>query len=204
MKVKIEEELDRLVSLGILQPISFADWATPIIVPVLKTDRSIRIYGDFKVTVNPISNVDCYPIPRIQDLFTMLGGGKSFKKLDMSEAYQQVELDEESQKYTVVNTNKGLFKYLCLPFGISSAPAIFQRVMETLLQGIPGVVVYLDDVLITRKTEEEHLKSLEAVLIKMSAGLLLKKEKCSFMKESITYLGHVIDAHGLHQIQEKV
>ena len=95
----------------------------------------------------------------------MLGGGKSFTKLDMSEAYQQVELDEESQKYTVVNNHKKLFKYLCLPFGISSAPVIVQRVMETLLQGIPGVVVYLDNVLITGKTEEEHLKSLESILI---------------------------------------
>ena len=96
----------------------------------------------------------------------MLGGGKSFTKLDMSEAYQQVELDEESQKYTVVNNHKKLFKYLRLPFGISSAPVIVQRVMETLLQGIPGVVVYLDNVLITGKTEEEHLKSLESILIK--------------------------------------
>ena len=97
--MKIEEELDRLVSLGILQPISFADWATPI-VPVFKTDQSVRICGDFKVTVNQISKFDRYPIPRIQDLFATLGGGKSFTKLDMSQAYQQ---DEKSQKYTVVN-----------------------------------------------------------------------------------------------------
>ena len=163
MKVKIEEELDRLVSLGILQPVQFSDWATPI-VPLFKSDKSVRICGDFKVTVNPVSKLDRYPIPRIEDLFATLGGGTTFTKLDMSQAYQQIELEDSSRQCTVINTHKGLFQYNRLPFGISSAPAIFQRVMERLLQGIAGVVVYLDDVLVTGRTNEEHLESLELVL----------------------------------------
>ena len=93
MKVKIEEELDRLLSLGILKPVQFSEWATRI-VPVLKPDRSVRICGDFKVTVNPLAKLDRYPIPRIEDLLATLGGGKSFTKLDMSQAYQLVELEE--------------------------------------------------------------------------------------------------------------
>ena len=124
MKVKIEEELDRLLSLGILKPVQFSEWATPI-VPVLKSDRSVRICGDFKVTVNPLAKLDRYPIPRIEDLLATLGGGKSFTKLDMGQAYQLVELEESSKKFTVINTHKGLFEYTRLPFGISSAPAIF-------------------------------------------------------------------------------
>ena len=176
MKVKIEEELDRLVSLGILQPVQFSDRATPI-VPVLKSDKNVRICGDFKVTVNPVSKLDRYPIPRIEDLFATLGGGTTFTKLDMSQAYQQIELEDSSRQCTVINTHKGLFQYKRLPFGISSAPAIFQRVMESLLQGIAGVVVYLDDVLVTGRTNEEHLESLELALKRMEeAGLLLKKE----------------------------
>ena len=190
MKVKIEEELDRLVSLGILQPVQFSDWAMPI-VPVLKSHKSVRICGDFKVTVNPVSKLDRYPIPRIEDLFATLGGGTTFTKLDMSQAYQQIELEDSSRQCTVINTHKGLFQYNRLPFGISSAPAIFQRVMESLL--------------VTGRTNEEHLESLELVLKRMEeAGLLLKKEKCSFMASSVTYLGHVIDADGLHPIVEKV
>ena len=96
----------------------------------------------------------------------------------MSQAYQQVELDESSRQFTVINTHKGLFQHTRLPFGILSAPAVFQRVMEGLLQDIPGVVVYIDDVLVTSKTDADHLKSLETVLKRMEeARMLLKKEK---------------------------
>ena len=149
--------------------------------------ETVRICGDFKVTVNPVAKLDRYPIPRIEDLLATLGGGKSFSKLDMSQAYQQVELDESSRQFTVINTHKGLFEYTRLPFGIFSAPAVFQRVMEGLLQDIPGVVVYIDDVLVTGKTDEDHLESLETVLKRMEdVGMLLKKEKCSFMTKSVS------------------
>ena len=135
MQTLVEEELNRLVQLGILEPVQFAEWAAPI-VPVLKSDKkSVRICGDFKLTVNQASRLDRYPIPNIEDLLAKLSGGKMFTKLDMRQAYQQLLLDEESKQYVVVNTPKGLFKYNRLPFGVSSAPVIFQRVMESILQG---------------------------------------------------------------------
>ena len=84
------------------------EWASRI-VPVLKSDRSVRICGDFKVTLNSVSKLDRHLIPRIEDLFATLGGGKLFSKLEMSQAYQQVELDDVSKQYTVINTQKGLF-----------------------------------------------------------------------------------------------
>ena len=109
------------------------DWATPI-VPVPKTDGSVRICGDYKITVNQVAKLDKYPIPRIEDLFASLAGGKAFSKLDLSQAYQQIELDEESRQYVTINTHKGLFRYNRLPFGVASAPSIFQRIMENILQ----------------------------------------------------------------------
>jgi hypothetical protein len=161
--------------------------------------------GDYKVTANKAVLIETYPLPRVDELVTDLAGGKSFTKLDMSNAYLQLPLDEQSKEYLVINTHKGLFKYNRLPFGVSSAPAIFQRCMDTLLQGLPGVSVYLDDILVTGRTTEEHLQNLEAVLCRLKeAGLHLNKAKCMFMRPSIDYLGHVIDEKGRHPTAEKV
>ncbi len=99
--------------------------------------------------MNQVSKLEEYPLPRIDDLFATLTGDKLFTKLDMSQAYQQLLLDEESKEYVTINTHKGLFKCNRLVFGVASSPAIFQRTMGTLLQGIPYVAVYLDDILIT-------------------------------------------------------
>lgn len=164
MREMVEAELDRLVKEGTLEPVDHSDWAAPI-VAVLKSDRkSVRVCGDFRMTVNPVSKLNRYPIPKIEDLFATISRGKVFSKLDLTQAYQQLKLDANSQKYVVINTHKGLFKYTRLPFGISSAPGIFQKAMENLLRGIPGVVVYIDDILISRETEEEHLESLKEVI----------------------------------------
>ena len=116
--------------------------------------------GNFKQTVNPVATLDQYPIPKIKDLFSTLSGGKSFTKLDLSQAYLQVPLDEKSKKLLVINTHKGLFRYTRLPFGVASAPGIFQLLMENVLQGIPKVVVYINDILVTGATDEEHIQTL--------------------------------------------
>ena len=122
----------------------------------------------------------------------------------MSQAYQHLLIDDQSKNYVMINTHRELFRYNRLPYGISSAPGIFQRTMETLLQGIANVVVYLDDILITGPTEEAHSKTLEEVLTRMEqAGLHLKKSKCVTMADSVTYLGHSIDADGLHPVPKK-
>ena len=130
IKVKVEEELTRLVAEGILEPVTFSDWAAPI-VAIRKSDKqSVRICGDYKMSVNPVSKLDRYPIPRVEDLFATLSGGESFSKIDLSQAYNQVLLDEDSKQYMVINMHMGLFRYNRLPFVINSAPGIFQRVMD--------------------------------------------------------------------------
>ena len=175
------------------------------IVPVLKQDGSVRICGDHKVTVKQAAKVDTYPLPRINDLFASLAGGQSFSKLDLAHAYQQVPPDEESKKLVVINTHKGLVAYNRLPFGVSAAPAIFQCTNESILQGIPNVCVYLDDILVTGPTTADHLRTLEAVLTRLeAAGLKLKREKCEFLLPSVKYLGHHISADGLRPTKSKV
>ena len=174
--------------------------------PVLKPDKNtVRICGDFRVTVNPVSKLDRYPIPKVKDLFAVLDKGDMYTKLDLSQAYQQLTLDEQSKKYVVINTHKGLFRYTRLPYGIASAPGIFQRVIESILQGIPGVAVFIDDILITAPTEELHLQRLNEVLRRLDkANLRVRIAKCRFMKPAAEYLGHVIDKAGLHPIPAKV
>ena len=121
----------------------------------------------------------------------------------MNHAYHQLLLDEPSKKLVVINTPRGLFQYNGLLFGIASTPGIFQRVMDSLLQGIPGVVVYLDDILVTGPSDREHLVSLKEVFTQLEkAGLRLNK-KCQFLASEVTYLGYRIDSEGLHPTNEK-
>ena len=121
----------------------------------------------------------------------------------MSQAYQQVELVE--LMYVVINTHMGLFQHNRLPFGVSSAPSIFQRVMESILGVIPNAVLYINDIWVVGRSIEEHLVTLEKVLLRLKdAGLLLKKGKCVFIAPPVTYLGHRIDAKGFHPMEEKV
>ena len=90
-------------------------------------DGSIRICGDFRLTINQAAPCEKYPLPKINDIFASLAGGQLFTKLDLSQAYQQVALDETSQKYVVINTHLELFKYKRLPFGVASGPPFFKR-----------------------------------------------------------------------------
>ena len=122
LRSAVEKELQRLQSEGIIEPVQFSDWPAPI-VPIIKNDKkTVRICGDFSMTVNRVSKLYKYPIPKIEDLHARLAGGKHFTKLDMSLAYQQIVLDQDSRKFVVVNTHRGLFQYNRLPFGVSSAP----------------------------------------------------------------------------------
>ena len=110
LQQKVEQELERLESQNVITPVPFSEWATPI-VPVVKNDSTVRVCGDYKLTVNKVSKTNMYPTPKIEELFTSLSGDQTFSKLDLSHAYLQVPLAEESQKYLVINTHKGLYAY---------------------------------------------------------------------------------------------
>jgi len=178
------------------------DWATPLVV-VPKANGRLRVCGDYKVMINQCVEKKVYPLPTT-DLFAQIAGGKFFSKLDMSQAYQQLPLDEDSKKLLVVNTPKGLFQYTRLPYGVSTALAIFQSVMDHILYRLP-VACYLDDILIATKTKEEHDKLLEQTLERLAkAGVRLRQEKCEFYATELQYLGHRINSTGMHPTEEKV
>ena len=204
LRGRVEQELERLEKTDIIEAIKFSDWATPV-VPLVKSDGSIRICGDYKVTINRVANVESYPLPRIDDLLAELAKGKVFSKLDLAHAYLQLQLDEDSRKLATISKHKGLFCYNRLPFGVSSAPAIFQRTMEGILKGIPYVHAYIDDILVTGTSESEHLQILEQVLTRLEeVGMRLKESKCQFLLPSVEYLGYRISENGIQPMEEKL
>ena len=200
----VKEEIERNVARGILERVDSSEWAAPI-VPIRKATGRVRICGDFKVTVNAQMVVDQHPIPSIDELLTRLNNGEKFSKLDLTDAYLQIELDESSKQLMVINTPLGLFRFNRMPFGIANAPAIFQRTMDQVLAGIPNCMVYLDDILVTGKDEEEHLHTLDRVLSKLAEfGFRCNKEKCVFFQDQVLYLGYIVNRHGKQPDPERV
>ena len=123
----------------------------------------------------------------------------------MKNAYNQLLLDEASKPLTTINTHWGLFQYNRLSFGVASAPAIFQKTMDEPLRGIPGVAVFLDDILVSGSSQAEHEARLCEVLSRLErVGLKLNPTKYSFGVSSVTYLCYSIDAGGLKPTKEKL
>ena len=200
----VEEELDRLVKQGVLSPVEVAEFTTTPLVVVPKPNGRVRICGDFKVSVNPHLNVQQYPMPTCDEVFQMLAGGQHFTKLDLADAYLQLELDDESRRYVVFTTHKGLFRVNRLAFGLACAPAIFQAVIEQVLAGVPQTQPYLDDIVITGATREEHFANLRCCFQRMrDAGVRLRREKCRFFEAEIEHLGHVVNGSGVAVNPEK-
>ena len=203
LRDKVDKELQRFQEAGVINLVDFSEWAAPI-VPVLKCNGFLCICGDYKVTINQVALLDAYPLPKVDDLLVTLAGGETFTKLDLAHAYQQLVLEEQSRKLTTINTPRGLFRVHLFPLR-HLAPAIFQRMMENLLQGIPKICVYLDDVLVTGCSHEKHLDSLNQVLRRLSdAGMKLKRHKCQFMLPQVQYLGHIISRCGIQPTEDKV
>ena len=204
LRPAVSDKLDRLEAAGILEQVPFSDWATPIVC-VRKSNGSVRLCGDYKVTINPALSVDQHPLPRPEELLHSLAGGTVFSVLDMTNAYQQMKLAEDSRVFTTINTDRGLYRYTRLPFGIASTPAIFQRAMDQITQGLRGVVVYIDDILVTGRTQAEHDNNLNALMQRLREnGVRLRREKCKLNQSSVEYLGFRIDADGVHVATSKV
>nr|XP_049462823.1 uncharacterized protein K02A2.6-like [Anopheles coluzzii] len=195
---KVDAELERLETNGIISPVQFSDWAAPIVV-VRKSDNvSVRVCGDYSTGLNNALECDRHPLPHPDDLFAELAGARYFTHLDLSDAYLQVEVEVESRKLLTVNTHRGLFQYNRLPPGVKSAPGAFQCIIDSMVAGISGVKPYLDDIFIAGRTKEEHDRILYAVLERVREyGFHLRLEKCRFALPQIGFLGLIVDKDGV-------
>ncbi|XP_053691677.1 uncharacterized protein K02A2.6-like [Sabethes cyaneus] len=199
VRAAVDMEIDKLVSDGILEKVNHSEWATPV-VPVKKAGGRVRLCGDYKITLNSNLLVDDHPLPTVEELFATVAGGKRFSKLDLSQAYLQLEVRSEDRDLLTLSTHRGLFRPTRLMYGVASAPAVFQRLMEQILQGIPGVTVFIDDIRITGPDDSTHLLRLREVFKKLDEyNLRVNREKCDFFCDRIEYCGYMVDKDGIHK-----
>ncbi|KAI4293455.1 hypothetical protein PAPHI01_2729, partial [Pancytospora philotis] len=189
---EIEIEIDKLLRLGIIRK-SFSPWCSPALL-VPKHDGSKRLCIDYR-KLNDLTIKDAYPLPRIDDILDTLSGASIFSTLDATSGYYQIPIAEDSIQKTAFQTRSGLYEFTRMPFGLSNAPAAFQRAMDEIFVEEKGhfLQVYLDDIIVYSKTRTEHTEHLRQVLEKVQkVGLILKKKKCKFFQDELTVLGYVV------------
>jgi hypothetical protein len=172
---------------------------------VRKKDGAWRFCVDYR-RLNSLTQQDAYPLPRIDESLDALAGSRYFSTLDLVSGYWQVPLDQEAQERSAFITRSGLWQWKVLPFGLTSAPATFQRLMERVLQGLHWrtLLLYLDDVIVIAPDFPTHLERLGEVLDRLQqAGLKLKPSKCELLRKRVRYLGHIVSEEGVSTDPEK-
>lgn len=178
---EVERQVKELLARGLIQP-SHSAWSSPVIF-VRKKTGELRMCVDYRA-LNQKTVKDKYPLPRIDDLFDKLPGATVFSSLDLQSGYHQIRIASEDVPKTAFSTPLGLFEFRVLAFGLTNAPAAFQREMNRVFQGLNFVLVYLDDILVSSKTAEEHEQHLRTVLqLLRRHELYAKMSKCSFCRQ---------------------
>lgn len=194
--VAVGDELDRLQAAGIITPIERSSFAAPIVV-VQKANGTIRICGDYSTGLNDSLQLHEYPIPTPEDIFASMFNCRWFSKVDLSDAYLQIEVDPASGKLLTITTIKGLYSFNRLCPGVRPAAAIFQQTMEMILAGIEYVIIYFDDILIAAPTIEAHNAALKEVFKRLAEhNMRVRLEKCNFFQTQVKYLGIIVDRDG--------
>ena len=172
------------------------DWISPVVI-VPKQDEQIRLCVDMRAANTTIKRV-CHPIPTVRDISLDLNEAKYFSKLDMSQAYHQLELTPSSRKITTFTTHAGLYQFKRLNYGTNSAAEIFQNTLQQLLHGIDGVRNIADDIIIFGSNYEEHNKALKECLLHLEThGLTLHMGKCKFLKQNLEFFGMIFSTEGV-------
>lgn len=201
----LNNELDKMIELDVIEP-SFSPWNSPVLL-VKKSNGEWRFCFDGRA-LNEVTKKDSYPLPFVDDILKMLANAKFISSIDLKSAFWQIPLDEESQEKTAFSIpGRGLFHFKVLPFGLSNSAQITQRLMDRILspQLQPKVFVYLDDIIITSSTFAEHITLLSEVHRRLAeANLTVNFQKCNFFRDSLRYLGFVVDSQGLRTSSEKV
>ena len=204
LREPLKKELSRMEKLGVIHKVDHpTEWVNSMVITE-KPNGDLRICLDPKDLNRNILR-EHYPLPKKEEIFAEMCGAKWFSKLDASQAFWQIKLCDKSKDYTTFNTPFGRWAYDRLPYGVCSAPEVFHKVMEQMMENINGVRVYMDDILVWGHTEKEHDEHLEAVRDRIRKyGLMMNQEKCVVKKNAITFLGEELSVEGITPSQDRI
>ncbi|WVZ97643.1 LOW QUALITY PROTEIN: hypothetical protein U9M48_043160, partial [Paspalum notatum var. saurae] len=194
LKVQLQEQLDK----GFIRP-SSSPWGCPALFVEKKDQGGKRLCVDYR-PLNVVTVKNKYPLPHINILFDQLAGAKVFSKIDLRSGYYQIKIREEDIPKTAFSTRYGLYEYLVMSFGLTNAPAFFMYMMNSVFMNELDkfVVVFIDDILIYSKSEEEHKGHLRIVLARLRKHKLYAKfSKCAFWLKEVSFLGHILSEKGV-------
>ena len=192
-----EKHVNAMLNAGVIKPSSSPWSASPVL--IRKRDSSLRYCIDYR-RLNEVTTRDAFPLPLIEDCIDSLAGCKWFSSLDMNSGYWQIKLSEKDAPKTAFITKYGLFEWTRLPFGLSGAPATFQRAVQLVLQGLlwSKALSYLDDVVVLGPDFTSALENLAQVLQRFrDYNLKLKARKCHLFQRKIKFLGRVVSSQGI-------
>ncbi|GJT59300.1 putative nucleotidyltransferase, ribonuclease H [Tanacetum coccineum] len=201
---ELKEQLQEMLENGFIRP-SVSPWGAPVLF-VNKKDGSMRLCIDYR-ELNRITIRNRYPLPRIDDLFDQLQGAKYFSKIDLRSGYHQLRVREQDISKTAFRTRYGHYEFLVMPFGLTNAPAVFMDLMNRIFHEYLDkfVIVFIDDILVYSKSEEEHEQHLRIVLeILRQKKLYVKFLKCEFWLQQVAFLGHIVSVDGIIMDPSKV
>jgi len=204
LRDKAKEELDKMLSLGVVEPVEEpTEWCSGLTIAP-KSNGGIRMCVDL-TALNKGVKRSVYPLPKVSDMLAKLATGRVFSKLDANSGFWQVKMDPSCKTLTTFITPWGRYCFKRMPFGISSAPEFYQRCMEKILLGLEGVICLMDDVLVFADDSYTHWRRLREVLNRIEkSGMTLRKDKCEFGVQSVKFLGHLVSSDGIKPDPEKV
>jgi len=207
LKTRVDEAIDHNIETGKWIPMKYAEaWATAVVSVERKQSAALRLCGDYKSTVNLAMPTDSYQTSTTDAVIVELGSGNSvYAEIDLAEAYTQLGLDLETSKMLAVNTHRGLFRVTTLPFGIKLAPAIFQRVVDSIIAGLPGTLAYQDNIFVAAPTRTILRCRVYDVLKALGdAGLRVNTDKSTWETDSLVVLGFLLDRTGVRPVPSRV
>ena len=200
---KAWREMDRLGIIRKCDPAKPILWSSALHLQP-KADGTIRCCGDFRA-LNHLTELDVFPLPNIRNFSGLLKDAKVFSKVDLVKAYFQLEISEDSKAKTTTVTPWGCWEYNRLPMGLKNSAASFQRLMMHVLDGVPNIFVYLDDILVYTKDEMTHQQVIRDLLSRLDkAGLAISLKKCLFSRRELDFLGYRVSPHGLTPLPRKI